>query len=96
MPDLSILGAMKFYTLGRRGKWKDYVDIFFLFRFGYTLTRLSKNADTIFGGLYNEKLLREQLCYFDDIDYSEQVEYFQDHPSDESIQEELCKIAIMH
>lgn len=23
----------------------------------------------------NEKLLREQLCYYDDIDYSEEVEY---------------------
>lgn len=96
MPNLSILGAMKFYTLGRRGKWKDYVDIFFLFRSGYTLAGLSKNADAIFGGSYNEKLLREQLCYFDDIDYTEQVEYCQDYPNDEVIQKELCKIAIMH
>ena len=96
MPNLSILGAMKSYTLGRLGKWKDYVDIFFLFRSGYTLAGLSKNADAIFCGSYNEKLLREQLCYFDDIDSTEQVEYCQDHPSDEVIQRELCEKALTH
>ncbi|HVO73285.1 MAG TPA: nucleotidyl transferase AbiEii/AbiGii toxin family protein, partial [Ignavibacteriaceae bacterium] len=32
MPQLVDLAAMKAYTLGDRAKWKDYVDLFFIFR----------------------------------------------------------------
>ena len=94
LPDLSILGSMKFYTLGRRGKWKDYVDIYFLIHAWYTLTTLSQIARSLFAGGYNEKLLREQLCYYDDIDMSEQVEYMSDGPSDTQVKEFLSSVAI--
>ena len=30
--ELLDLAAMKAYALGRRSKWKDYVDLYFLFR----------------------------------------------------------------
>ena len=30
MPNLLTLAAMKFYAMGRRAKWKDYVDIHLL------------------------------------------------------------------
>ncbi|MFZ5932507.1 MAG: hypothetical protein ACOYT7_00245 [Patescibacteria group bacterium] len=30
MPDILTLGAMKAFSLGRRAKWKDYVDLFFI------------------------------------------------------------------
>lgn len=33
MPSLLQLAAMKAYALGRRSKWKDYVDLYFLFIF---------------------------------------------------------------
>ena len=32
MPDLVTLSAMKAYALGRRAKWKDYVDLYFIFK----------------------------------------------------------------
>ena len=33
----------------------------------------------------NDKLFREQLCYFNDIDHSEVIEYIDSNPSDEEI-----------
>ena len=66
---------MKFYTLWRRWKWKDYVDIYFLLKNWFTINDISKKAKEIFKWEFNEKLLREQLCYYEDIDYSEKVEY---------------------
>ena len=30
LPSLLTLAAMKAYALGRRSKWKDYVDLYFL------------------------------------------------------------------
>lgn len=94
IPDLMTLGAMKFYTLGRRWKWKDYVDVYFLLNSGYNLSNLSFIADEIFGWWYNEKLLREQLCYYEDIDYTEQVEYIGENPSNDTIKKYLCQKAI--
>jgi hypothetical protein len=32
MPDILSLGAMKAYTLGRRAKWKDYVDLYYILK----------------------------------------------------------------
>ena len=32
IPDLPTLAAMKTYALGRRGKWKDYVDLYFIIK----------------------------------------------------------------
>ncbi len=65
--------------------WKDYVDIYFLFNAWYTLIQISDLAEKIFEGWYNEKLLREQLCYYKDIDYSEEVDYLSENI-------EKCKI----
>ena len=76
MPTILDLASMKAYALGRRAKWKDYVDLYFILNDFFRLQTISKRAKEIFGSLYNEKLFREQLCYFDDIDYSESIEYF--------------------
>jgi len=74
-PELGNLAAMKAYTLGRRSKWKDYVDLYFIIKYHFTIKEISDKATTIFGDLFSEKLFRAQLCYFKDIDYTEQVEY---------------------
>lgn len=94
LPGIPTLWAMKFYTLGRRGKWKDYVDIYHIIKSGYQLKDISALAESIFQWWYNEKLLREQLCYFEDIDYTEEVEYMNNRKIDKEIQEYLCQIAI--
>ena len=74
MADLLTLSAMKAYVLGRRVKWKDYVDLYFILK-QYAIEDVIKKAEEIFGDSFNEKIFRSQLSYFDDIDYSEKVEY---------------------
>ena len=75
IPDLIDLAAMKAYALGRRSKWKDYVDLYFILKDYYSISQISARASEIFVQLFSEKLFRTQLNYFKDIDYSEQVEY---------------------
>ena len=74
-PDLLTLAAMKVFVLGFRGKWKDYVDLYFILKDHYSLAEISKKAKQIFKGEFNERILREQLSYFQDINYTEQVEF---------------------
>ena len=77
MPELLTLAAMKAYALGRRAKWKDYVDLYFLLQNYYTLDQIIQKADTLFGQMFSGKLFRAQLAFHKDIDYSEPVEYMQ-------------------
>lgn len=87
MPDLLHLAAMKAYALGRRSKWKDYVDLYFLLKKYYTLDQIADKASEIFGELFSKKMFKIQLCYFKDIDYSEEVFYMenQDVPENEVV-----------
>ena len=75
LPSLLDLAAMKAYALGRRSKWKDYVDLYFILKEHYTLNQISDRTTVLYGQLFSEKLFRAQISYFDDIDYTEQVEF---------------------
>lgn len=75
MPDLLSLASMKAYALGRRSKWKDYVDLYFILKNHHSLKEIIRLAGKIYGQLFSEKLFRAQLSYFEDIDMSEPVEY---------------------
>ncbi len=75
IPELIDLAAMKAYALGRRSKWKDYVDLYFILKHYFSVDQISARASAIFDQLFSEKLFRAQLNYFEDIDYSETVEY---------------------
>lgn len=75
LPELIDLAAMKAYAMGRRSKWKDYVDLCFLLRDHFTIGQISNRASQLYGLLFIEKLFRAQLSYFADIDYSEPVEF---------------------
>jgi len=75
MPDLLILAAMKAHALGGRAKWKDCVDLFFIIKNFHKVAEITKKAKYLFQGEFNEKLFRIQLSYFDDINYTEQVEF---------------------
>jgi len=75
MPSLLSLSAMKAFALGRRAKWKDYIDLYFIFKEYFSIKDISTEAGRIFGQLFSEKLFREQLAFHKDIDYSEPVEY---------------------
>ncbi len=85
---------MKAYALGGRAKWKDYVDLYFIMRDHYTLKEISGKAKEIFKTFFNEKLFREQLSYFKDIDHSEKVEYVGEEVKDEVIEKGLIEKAI--
>jgi len=84
LPGLLDLAAMKAYALGRRSKWKDYVDLYFILKDHFSIQQISDRTAELFGQLFSEKLFRAQLSYFDDIDYSESVEFLiQPVPDDE-------------
>jgi len=94
IPPLPDLAAMKACALGGRAKWKDYVDLYFILKNHHDLEELSARAREIFGTYFNEKLFREQLCFFDDIDNSEKVEYVGHEINEAEIRKFLVDIAI--
>lgn len=73
LPDLETLAAMKAYALGRRAKWKDYVDLYFAAKELGSLNPIIRKAEEIFKMEFNEKNFRAQLSYFEDIDHSEKI-----------------------
>ena len=85
VPSLIDLSAMKAYALGRRSKWKDYVDLYFILKSHYTVSQIARRAEDIFGQLFSEKLFRAQLCFFKDIDYTETVDYLVPFVSEDEI-----------
>lgn len=94
MPDVLTIGAMKIYALGQRAKWKDYVDLYFIFQ-QYPFIQVIKKAKILFGNEINERLAREQLNYFDDVDYGENIEFLTGFAvNDETVKAALQKIAV--
>jgi hypothetical protein len=93
MPDIVTLGAMKTFALGGRNKWKDYVDLYFILRDHCTLEMLIKKAEEIFKESFNPKLFRGQLSFFDDIDYSEAVEFIGTEISLDEVKKFLTDVA---
>jgi len=94
LPSIKDLGAMKAYALGRRSKWKDYVDLYFILKFHLQLEDLVQRTKSVFPGHFNSKLFREQLCYFDDMDYSESIAYLEHAPSDKEVRNFLEEMAV--
>jgi hypothetical protein len=94
LPDLLTLTAMKVFALGKRAKWKDYVDLYFLFK-KLKFTKVLAHAEKLFGSEFNEKLLRVQLSYFKDIDYSEEVEFLPGFAVDpEQVEQFLVNLSV--
>jgi len=96
MPDLLTLAAMKGFALGRRNKWKDYVDLYFILKI-HSLSEIIARGEEIFEGAFNSKLFTEQLHYFKDISNHEQepVEYLSGFETSEKIiQAELKRISL--
>ena len=95
MPDLLTLSAMKAFALGQRSKWKDYVDLYFIIKDYHSVEDISKKGKKLFGAMFNEKLFKTQLAYFNDINYDEEVEFMPEFEvGDGKIKKELIKFAI--
>jgi len=93
-PSLLTLAAMKAFALGRRAKWKDYVDMYFILRDHFTVSQIAAEAKICFGDLFSEKLFRQQLAFHDDINYSEPVEFLLPIPSENEIKQFLIDKSI--
>lgn len=96
LPDLLTLSAMKAYALGRRAKWKDYVDLYFVLKRYHSIGDIAKKAKQIFGAEFNEKIFRSGLAYFDDINYSEKIIFIKGFKvSNSAIKKELIDFSLI-
>jgi hypothetical protein len=93
IPDLLTLAAIKAYALGRRSKWKDYVDLYFILKEQFDLAQISQKAIAIFEDLFSEKQFRAQLSFFEDVDFSEQIDFYEDRISEDSIKNFLTEVS---
>ena len=86
MPDDLSIAAMKAFALGRRAKWKDYVDLYFVFK-RHSMREVIDRAHEFYGeGEFSDKLFRGQLDFHQDINYIEPVDWM---PGFETSQEEI-------
>jgi hypothetical protein len=85
IPTLLDLAAMKAFALGRRSKWKHYLDLYFILKSHHNYAEISKRAGDLFGDMFSQKLFRAQLSYFKDVSYDEQVEFMPGFKVDDNI-----------
>lgn len=95
MPDLLTLAAMKAFALGRRSKWKDYLDLYFILKFHYNFKEISDKAREIFKDEFIPKQFIAQLGYFKGINYDEEVSFLiPNPPTQEEVIQFLTEISI--
>ena len=66
------------------------MDLYFILSQHYAFQDIVKKGKEIFAGEFNERLFREQLGYFKDMNYAEQVDYM---PGFE-VEDEVVKAAL--
>ena len=95
MPDLLTLAAMKAHALSQRAKWKDYVDLYFIINKYHSINKITEKSREIFAGEFNERIFREQLGYFTDINYSETIEFLPGFEvSEQKIKDKLISFSL--
>lgn len=95
MPDLLTLAAMKAFALGRRAKWKDYVDLYFIIKYHFSIKEINKKAEELFKEEFITKQFIAQLGYFKGINYDEEVTYLiPNPPTEQEIQDFLITVSI--
>jgi len=62
------IAAAKTYAIGRRGSYKDYIDLYFIISEKHSLlSEIVDLAERTYGGEFNSRLFLEQLVYLEDI-----------------------------
>lgn len=62
------IALQKAYTIGRRGEYRDYFDLYIILKNEYiSLHKLIAGAKKVYGGAFDEKLFLQQLVYFGDM-----------------------------
>jgi hypothetical protein len=84
VPDIA---SMKAYALGRRQSFKDYVDLYFVFKKALvSIEDCIKDSLTKYGDAFNDRLFLEQLLSPDNID-EEEIIWLGDPHSKEEVRE---------
>lgn len=62
------VAIQKAYTIGRRGEYRDYFDLYTILKNGYIqLNELTNLAKQVYDGAFDKKIFLQQLVYFGDI-----------------------------
>lgn len=62
------IAVQKAYTVGRRGEYRDYFDLYTILKNNYiSLPELILQTKKVYGNIFEEKLFLQQLVYFDDL-----------------------------
>lgn len=61
------IASDKAFTIGRRGQYRDYVDLAFILKSGRQLNTIIQEAQRRYQAMFDEKLFLEQLDYLDDL-----------------------------
>lgn len=62
------IAVKKAYTIGRRGEYRDYFDLYTILKNNYMdLPELIQTAKKIYGSVFDEKIFLTQLIYFGDL-----------------------------
>ncbi len=67
--------------------------MYFLLKYSFSLHDIELKAEELFGEAFSVKLFRQQLTYFKDIDYSEEVYYMNEEPTKPEIEKFLIEVA---
>lgn len=66
------IAVSKAYTIGRRGSYKDYIDLYFVISEGHSsLREIIEIAEKKYGHEFNSRLFLEQLIYLEDVEDTE-------------------------
>ncbi|OIO50907.1 MAG: hypothetical protein AUJ43_00305 [Parcubacteria group bacterium CG1_02_44_31] len=84
------IASDKAYAIGRRPQYRDYIDLFFILKKGFSLKQTIKDAEKKFGGEFSEKLFLSQLSYLKDVkDFS--IEFLKEKVNLEELEKFFLK-----
>ena len=87
VPAIQELAAIKAYTIGRRGEYKDYIDLYYMLHEKHTsLEEIIETARKKYKNDFNDRLFLEQLIYLDDINLTDIRSLKQDYLTKEKLE----------
>ncbi|MCX6790890.1 MAG: nucleotidyl transferase AbiEii/AbiGii toxin family protein [Candidatus Gribaldobacteria bacterium] len=85
MAQISEIAVMKAFTLNFRGTYKDYVDLYFILKEGYSsLGQILEIGEKKYGDEFNFRLFLEQLLYIEETRRTE-IEFLRGDVTEEEI-----------
>ncbi|MDP3987553.1 MAG: hypothetical protein Q8P80_00210 [Candidatus Levybacteria bacterium] len=82
------IALQKAYTIGRRGEYRDYFDLYAILKNDYiSLGQIILNAKKVYGSIFDEKIFLEQLVYFGDLINFDIVPAFAKLPKKEDVEQ---------